>query len=93
MSEESLADNRYELFCEHFPMGILLAEVGRDRYRHPETFTPVSVNMAYARLLGLARVTILESDFFDVLPASTDLNGVGRDALPSSADLDELRRD
>ncbi len=77
MSEDSNADNRYELFYERFPMGILLAEVGRDRYRHPETFTPVSVNMAYARLLGLARVTILESDFFDILPGGrTDWSSV-----------------
>jgi PAS domain S-box-containing protein len=61
-------DSRFELFCEHLPMGILMAEIGRDRYRHAETFTPVNVNTEYARLLGLARVTILESEFFDVLP-------------------------
>ena len=30
------SDDRFELFCEHLPMGVLLAEVGRDRYRHPE---------------------------------------------------------
>jgi PAS domain S-box-containing protein len=65
---ESLADNRYQLFCERFPMGVMLADVGRDRYRHAETFRPVNVNMEYARLIGLARVTILESEFFDVLP-------------------------
>jgi len=81
-------DNRYELFCEHLPMGVLLAEVRRDRYRRPEQFTTVKVNMAYAQLLGLARVTVLERDFFEVLPGGrtdwqellVDVAGKGRSA-------------
>jgi PAS domain S-box-containing protein len=66
--EAEIADNGYELFCEHLPMGVMLAEVTRDRYRHPTGFTPVKVNMAYARMVGLARVSVLEREFFEVLP-------------------------
>lgn len=58
----------YERFFEHLPVGVLLADVQRDRYRRPEGVTPIKVNMTYARLIGLARVTILEQDFFEVLP-------------------------
>lgn len=63
-----IAENGYELFCEHLPMGVLLAEVTRDRYRRPQQYMTVKVNMAYARMLGLARVSVLEKEFFDVLP-------------------------
>ncbi len=66
--QEEGIDSGYELFCEHLPMGVLLAEVTRDRYRRPEKFTTVKVNMAYARMLGLARVNVLEKDFLAVLP-------------------------
>ena len=66
--EEADFDNGYELFCEHLPMGVLLAEVTRDRYRRPTSYTTVKVNMAYARMLGLARVSELEKDFYDALP-------------------------
>ncbi len=61
-------DNGYELFCEHLPMGVLLADVTRDRYRKPQSYKTVKVNMAYARMLGLARVSVLEKEFFEVLP-------------------------
>jgi PAS domain S-box-containing protein len=67
-SPDAIADNRYELFCDQMPMGVLLAEISRDRYRYPESYKPIKVNMVYAELLGLARVTILEKDFYDVLP-------------------------
>ena len=63
-----VSDNRYELFCDQMTMGVLLAEVGRDRYLTPESFKPIKVNMVYGELLGLARVTILEKDLFEVLP-------------------------
>jgi PAS domain S-box-containing protein len=66
--DEEPIDNRFELLCDFFPMGIMLAEITRDRYRRPEGYKPVNVNKEYARLLGLARVTVLEREFFDVLP-------------------------
>jgi len=65
-------DNAYNLFFDNNPSGCLLAEIDRDRYRHPEDFTIVKVNMEYARLLGLARVTIMDMDLFDVLPGGRD---------------------
>ncbi len=61
-------DNAYSLFFDNNPAGCLLAEIERDRYRHPEDYTILKVNMEYARLTGLARVTILEKDLLDVIP-------------------------
>ncbi len=70
--DDEPADNRFELVCDFFPMGIMLAEVTRDRYRHPQSYKPVNVNKEYARLLGLARVTVLERDLFEVLPGGEE---------------------
>lgn len=56
------------LFIEHFPMGVLMARVVRDRYRHPVEFRVCGVNRRYADLIGMARVSVLESPFFDVVP-------------------------
>lgn len=61
-------DSGYDLFFDNNPMGCMLIEIERDRYRHPFGFTIMKVNLEYARLIGLARVTILEKDFYDVLP-------------------------
>jgi PAS domain S-box-containing protein len=58
----------FSLFFDNSPWGFMLAEIERGRYRHPDGFSVVRVNMEYARLLGLARVTILEKAFFDVIP-------------------------
>jgi len=65
---EEVDDSPFDLFFDNNPMGCLLVAIERDRYRHPNGFTILKVNMEYARLLGLARVTILEKDFYDVLP-------------------------
>jgi len=62
--DESVAS----LFIEHFPMGVLLARVVRDRYRHPVEFRVCGVNRRYADLIGMARVSVLETPFFDVVP-------------------------
>jgi len=61
-------DSRAALFIEHFPMGALMADIVRDRYRHPVDFRVRGVNRRYADLIGMARVSVLESPFFDVVP-------------------------
>ncbi len=59
---------RASLFIEHFPMGVLMARVVRDRYRHPVEYRVCGVNRRYADLIGMARVSVLETSFFDVVP-------------------------
>lgn len=61
-------DVRASRFIEHFPMGVLMARIVRDRYRKPVDFRVSSVNRRYADLIGMARVSVLETPFFDVVP-------------------------
>ncbi len=61
-------DVRASLFIKHFPVGVLMARIVRDRYRHPVEFRVSSVNRRYADLIGMARVSVLEAPFFDVVP-------------------------
>jgi PAS domain S-box-containing protein len=63
---------RFELFVEHLPMGVLFADVVRDRYRHPIEYRVRSVNRRYAELLGMSRVSVLESLFFNVVPGGRE---------------------
>lgn len=58
----------FELFVEHMPMGVLFANVVRDLYRHPIDFRVSGANKRYADLIGMSRLSVLESPFFDVIP-------------------------
>ncbi len=75
--DESVAS----LFIEHFPMGVLMARVVRDRYRHPVEFRVVGVNRRYADLIGMARVSVLETPFFDAVPGGHADWGVALDTV------------
>lgn len=69
VAEGTAADDaRASLFIEHFPMGVLMARIVRDRYRQPVDFRVSSVNRRYADLIGMERVSVLETPFFEVVP-------------------------
>ncbi len=72
---------RASLFIEHFPMGVLMARVVRDRYRHPVEYRVCGVNRRYADLIGMARVSVLETPFFDVVPGGRADWGAALDSV------------
>lgn len=71
-SKDHSEDGLFRLFVDHLPMGVLLVEVERDRYRRPVSYQIRNVNRRYAEYLQIPRVTLLESAFFDVLPGGME---------------------
>ncbi len=86
--EAADALSRAGLFVDHLPMGVLFADIVRDRYRHPVGYKVRSANRSYAELIGRSHVAVLESGFFDVLPGgeadwATELEAVAAKGRPA----------
>jgi len=69
---ESDEDNRFEMFFEHMPYGVLLAEIERDRYGRPEGYKVKRVNLNYPRLLGVDRADLVSRHFFEMIPGGRE---------------------